>query len=111
MTFSIYQLEHLIEERSITRPPDSHTVKKLDAGHRQCAKKFGEEAVELLIEVAGADNSEESRTAIVREAADSLYYFLLLLRTQNISFRAIEHELALRHTQQSGCPKLDRKGT
>lgn len=106
MGISLYDLERIIAERAISRPSESHTIKWLDRPLDEQAKKIGEEATELVIEIL-MKNHEKS----VKEAADLFYHTLITFRTAGISLSDIEHELALRHTQMTGYPKLDRKGT
>ena len=55
-------------------PSESYTRKLLDKGVAQCAKKFGEEAVETVIAAVGED-----RERLIAEAADVLYHLLVLL--------------------------------
>jgi phosphoribosyl-ATP pyrophosphohydrolase len=51
----------------------SHSARLLSRGAAKCAQKFGEEAVECLIEaVAG------NRPALIAESADVLYHMLVM---------------------------------
>ncbi len=63
-------IEKIIEDK--TRRTHVHSVVK--KGIAQIAKKFGEEAVELVIE-SGKTNDNKFKN----EAADVLYYYLILL--------------------------------
>ena len=47
--YSVYDLERRIDERADASPDVSYTRKLLDRGVAQCAKKLGEEAVELAL--------------------------------------------------------------
>ena len=51
--FSVYDLERRIDERSTESADVSYTRKLLDRGVAQCAKKLGEEAVELALAAVG----------------------------------------------------------
>jgi phosphoribosyl-ATP pyrophosphohydrolase len=62
----------------------------------QCAKKFGEEAVEAVIAVAGED-----RERVVGEAADVLYHLLVMLHARGVSLADVEALLETR-TKKSG---------
>ena len=63
----------VIESRRDANPELSHSARMLSRGTAKVAQKFGEEAVECLIEaVAG------NRTALIGESADVLYHLLLL---------------------------------
>ena len=106
MGLSLHALEKIIGDRAAAPPEHSHTVKLLALPASHHAKKIGEEAIELGIELMRGDHDK-----IVDESADLLYHLLVGLRHANVSLADVEHELALRHTQMTGCPKLDRKGT
>lgn len=54
-------------------PATSRTARLLNAGRAKMAKKVGEEALEVVIEVLNG-----SRDAVVRESADLLYNFVVL---------------------------------
>ena len=63
----------VIESRRNADPELSHSARMLSRGTAKVAQKFGEEAVECLIEaVAG------NRAALIGESADVLYHLLLL---------------------------------
>jgi phosphoribosyl-ATP pyrophosphohydrolase len=63
----------VVETRRDTDPTVSHSARLLSRGPAKVAQKFGEEAVECLIEaVAG------NRDALVAESADVLYHLLVL---------------------------------
>lgn len=63
----------VVTERRQADPARSHSARLLSRGVTKVAQKFGEEAVECLIEaVAG------HRTAVVTESADVLYHLIVL---------------------------------
>ncbi len=63
----------VVEARRDADPASSHSARLLGRGTAKVAQKFGEEAVECLIEaVAG------NRGALVAESADVLYHLLVL---------------------------------
>jgi phosphoribosyl-ATP pyrophosphohydrolase len=63
----------VIESRRDADPTVSHSARLLSRGPAKVAQKFGEEAVECLIEaVAG------NRDALIAESADVLYHLLVL---------------------------------
>ena len=67
------RLYAVIEGRRGADPMLSHSARMLARGTAKVAQKFGEEAVECLIEaVAG------NRDALVGESADVLYHLLLM---------------------------------
>ena len=82
----------------------SYTRKLLDRGVDQCAKKFGEEAVEAAIAAVGED-----RKSLIREAADVLYHLLVMLHARGISLDEVEAELGARSHQSGLEEKAARK--
>jgi phosphoribosyl-ATP pyrophosphohydrolase len=63
----------VVENRRDADPTISHSARLLSRGTAKVAQKFGEEAVECLIEaVAG------NRDALIAESADVLYHLLVL---------------------------------
>lgn len=76
------QLEKLASEiasKATASPDTSYTAKLISKGVAKCAKKFGEEAVELAL--ASVSNDKRETTA---EAADVLYHFLVLLKAAGV---------------------------
>ena len=62
-----------ILSRKHADPALSHSARLLSRGTAKIAQKFGEEAVECLIEAVGGH-----RTALVGESADVLYHLLVI---------------------------------
>jgi phosphoribosyl-ATP pyrophosphohydrolase len=100
--FTIHDLEKRVHERAQASPEESHTRKLLDRGVAQCAKKFGEEAIETALAAVGED-----RERVIAEASDLLYHLLVLLEARGITLAEVETTLAAR-TNQSG---LDEKAS
>jgi phosphoribosyl-ATP pyrophosphohydrolase len=98
--FTIHDLEQRVHERAQASPDVSYTRKLLDRGVAQCAKKFGEEAVETVLAAVAED-----RERLIAEAADLIYHLLVLLKAREIDLVEVEAALAAR-TVQSG---LDEK--
>ena len=69
-------------ERALERPAGSYTTELLEAGIGACARKVGEEAVELS--VAALDESDER---VVEEAADLVYHLYVLLAARGLDVR------------------------
>ncbi|WP_130730615.1 phosphoribosyl-ATP diphosphatase [Komagataeibacter xylinus] len=67
------RLFDVVESRRGTDPSVSHSARLLARGRRKIAQKFGEEAVECLIE-AVAGNREE----LISESADVLYHLIVM---------------------------------
>ncbi len=98
--FTLHDLEKRVQDRALASAETSYTRKLLDRGIAHCAKKFGEEAVEVAIAAVGED-----RDRTIREAADVLYHLLVVLHARGIALDEVEAELGAR-TRQSG---LDEK--
>ena len=80
-----------ISERALERPAGSYTTELLEAGIGACARKVGEEAVE--VSVAALDETDER---VVEEAADLVYHLYVLLAARGLDVAAVEDELARR---------------
>jgi phosphoribosyl-ATP pyrophosphohydrolase len=103
--FSLHDLEKRVQTRARESAEVSYTRKLLDRGVAQCAKKFGEEAVEAVIAAISEDKDR-----VIGEAADVLYHLLVLLHARGIALDEVEAELGTR-TRQSGLDeKASRKG-
>lgn len=94
--FTLADLEQRIVDRAQASPELSYTRKLLDKGPVQCAKKFGEEAVEAVLAVASED-----RDRVIGEAADVLYHLLVMLYARGIKLAEVEALLETR-TKKSG---------
>lgn len=93
-------LSDTIHARRSAAAEQSYTRKLLDEGTHRCAKKFGEEAVEVVIAATGEDAA-----ALHAEAADLLYHLLVLLESRDTSLAPVLDVLAERH----GISGLDEK--
>ena len=88
---SLQRLAETIAARRGADADESWTAKLLAAGPEKCAEKFGEEAVEAVIEAVKGD-----RAALTREAADVLYHLLVMLAARDVTLLDVEAELARR---------------
>ena len=93
---TLEQLENLIAQRSSAPSGESWTAQLLEKGPEKCAEKFGEEAIELIIEAVKNDSE-----GLINEAADVMYHLLVLLKSREISLSHVLAELE-RRTPQSG---------
>ena len=80
-----------IASRKSASPESSYTAKLLSQGVEKCAKKFGEEAVELALAAVLRDRSHTTA-----EAADVLYHLLVLLVVADVPLSDVMAELARR---------------
>jgi len=98
--FTLHDLEQRVQARAQASAESSYTRALIDKGVAHCAKKLGEEAVELVVAAVAED-----RSRVVAEAADVLYHLLVVLHARGIPLAEVEAALAER-TRQSG---LDEK--
>ena len=100
MTDALHRLAETIEARKGSDPETSWTAKLLAKGPEKAAEKFGEEAVEAIIEAVKGD-----RGRLVSEAADALYHLLVMLAARDVSLDDVLAELERRE----GRSGLDEK--
>ena len=79
------ELEDVIKQRKENPKEGSYTSKLFKEGKEKIYKKFGEEAVEVLV--------AEERERIIYETADLLYHLLVLLAYNGISLGEVMKEL------------------
>ena len=94
--FTLDELARTIDERAGASAETSYTRSLLDKGAAHCARKFGEEAIELTIAAAALEEG-----AVRAEAADVLYHLLVLLRARGVTLSSVMNELE-RRSQRSG---------
>src|SRR6202158_2315815 len=102
--FSLYDLERRVDKRGAASADASYTRKLLDRDRAQCAKKLGEEAIELAIAAV-----TESRERLIEEAADLLYHLLVVLKARDIKLAEVEAVLGVRSSQSGLDEKASRK--
>jgi phosphoribosyl-ATP pyrophosphohydrolase/phosphoribosyl-AMP cyclohydrolase len=78
-----------VSERAAERPAGSYTAELLDAGTGACARKVGEEAVELAVAALGEEDER-----VVEEAADLVYHLYVLLASRGIDLAQVEDVLS-----------------
>jgi phosphoribosyl-ATP pyrophosphohydrolase len=88
---TLHRLAATIEARRGADPGESWTAKLLARGPEACAKKFGEEAVEAVIEAVRGDTDR-----LTAEAADTIYHLLVMCAAHGVTLAAIEAELERR---------------
>ena len=96
MSDILIQLAKTIEARKCADPESSWTAKLLSKGPEKAAEKFGEEAVEAIIEAVKGD-----KAALTREAADVIYHLMVMIAARNVTLSDVLTELE-RRTSQSG---------
>ena len=85
---SLETLAATIAARKGADPETSWTAKLLAKGPEKCAEKFGEEAVEAIIEAVKGD-----RARLTSEAADVLYHLLVMLAARDVTLEEVLAEL------------------
>ena len=103
--FTIHDLASIVDARAATGGEASYTRKLLDKGPEHCAKKLGEEAVEVALAAVGED-----RERVIGEAADLLYHLLVVLHIRGVALADVEAALAERARQSGLDEKAARKG-
>ncbi len=88
MTHTLDRLAATIAARKGADPESSWTAKLLAKGPEKCAEKFGEEAVEAIIEAVKGD-----RAKLTAEAADVLYHLLVMLAARDVALADVMAEL------------------
>jgi phosphoribosyl-ATP pyrophosphohydrolase len=96
-------LESLIAARAAASPDESWTAKLLAKGPEKCAEKFGEEAVEAIIEAVRND-----REKLTSEAADVLFHLLVMLKSRDVPLADVMAELARRQGRSGLAEKAAR---
>lgn len=84
-------LATLIASRKGADPDTSWTANLLSKGPEKCAEKFGEEAIEAIIEAVKGDKDK-----LTSEAADVIYHLLVLLTACDVPLGDVVAELARR---------------
>lgn len=84
-------------------PESSWTAKLFAKGPEKCAEKFGEEAVEAIIEAVKGD-----RARLTSEAADVMYHLLVMLAARDVTLADVEAELARREGVSGIAEKASR---
>ncbi len=103
--FTLDDLADTIARRAEASAAQSYTRSLLDRGAAYCARKFGEEAIELTIAAAA-----EGEDAVRSEAADVLYHLLVVLQARGVALQSVMSELQSRTGRSGHQEKASRKG-
>ena len=103
--FTLNDLEARVHERAAASADKSYTRKLLDKGVAHCAKKLGEEAVEVALAAVAED-----REHLIAETADLLYHLFVVLEARGVKLAEVEATLAERTTYSGLDEKAARKG-
>ena len=102
---TLNDLAQTISERAKADPGSSWTAKLLAQGPEKCAEKFGEEAIEAIIEAIKND-----RDGLISESADVLFHLLVMLQSRGVTLDEVLAELDRRQgtsgiTEKASRPK------
>lgn len=101
----IHDLAATILSRKDADPDSSWTAKLLAKGPEKCAEKFGEEAVEAIIEAVKGDPAR-----LTSEAADVIFHLLVMLAARDVTLADVEAELSRRAGVSGITEKANRPG-
>ncbi|MEP5732232.1 MAG: phosphoribosyl-ATP diphosphatase [Sulfitobacter sp.] len=93
----------IILARKNADPSSSWTAQLLAKGPEKCAEKFGEEAVEAIIEAV-----KDDKAALTSEAADVLYHLMVMLAARDVPLSDVMTELTNRQSQSGLVEKANR---
>ena len=102
---TLERLYKVIEARRGGDPDRSYVAKRLKQGTAKISQKLGEEAVETVI--AAMENDKEE---IIKESADLLFHWLLLLVDRGITLDEVMVEMTRREGKSGMDEKKRRKG-
>ena len=85
-------------------PNSSWTAQLLAKGPEKCAEKFGEEAIEAIVEAVKGD-----REGLTNEAADVLYHLLVMLAARDVALEDVLATLAARQGTSGIAEKAARR--
>jgi len=85
---TLHDLAATVAARTGADPESSWTAKLLAKGPEKCAEKFGEEAIEAIVEAVKGD-----RARLTSEAADVLYHLLVMLAARDVTLDEVLAEL------------------
>ena len=103
MSDVLIRLAETIAARKGADPESSWTARLLAKGPEKAAEKFGEEAVEAVIEAVRGD-----RARLAAEAADVLYHLLVMLAARDVSLADVLAELERREGTSGIAEKAGR---
>ncbi len=100
---TLQTLAATIQSRLSADPDSSWTAQLLAKGPEHCARKFGEEAIEAMIEAV-----KGNKARLTAEAADVLFHLLVMCAARDVTLHDIEAELTRREAQSGLTEKASR---
>lgn len=84
------KLFEVLQTRKNAEAEKSYVARLYQEGTAKCAQKFGEEAVETVIEAMKISGGvEEARAGFTQEAADAIFHLMVLCAQLEIDPKAI----------------------
>ena len=102
---TLEELEQIVAIRAAASPEESWTAKLLAKGPEKAAEKFGEEAIEAIIEAVKNDPER-----LASEAADVLFHLLVMLKSRDVALADVMAVLEARTGRSGLAEKAARKG-
>jgi phosphoribosyl-ATP pyrophosphohydrolase len=100
---TLNDLFETIQSRKTADPSSSWTAQLLSKGPEKWAEKFGEEAIEAIIEAVKGD-----KAGLTSEAADVIYHLMVMLASLDVSLDDVVDELAKRQAKSGIAEKASR---
>ncbi|HVU10924.1 MAG TPA: phosphoribosyl-ATP diphosphatase [Phototrophicaceae bacterium] len=100
-TFTLSDLQSIIQDRQQHPKPGSYTNKLFDEGISRIAQKVGEEATEVVVAALS-----QPRDLQIGELSDLFYHTLVLMAAKGITLADVCAELERRHSTR----KEDTRG-
>ena len=100
---TLNDLFETIMARKTADPSSSWTAQLLSKGPEKCAEKFGEEAIEAIIEAVKGD-----KAGLTSEAADVIYHLMVMLAARDVTLDDVVAELARRQAKSGIAEKASR---
>jgi len=97
-------LDALITARATASPDDSWTAQLLARGPEKVAEKFGEEAIEAIVEAVRGD-----RERLTAEAADVIFHLAVMLHARGLGLADAMAELDRRQGRSGLAEKASRE--
>ncbi len=100
---TLEELEQIVAARAAASPEESWTAKLLAKGPEKAAEKFGEEAIEAIIEAVKNDPER-----LASEAADVLFHLLVMLKSRDVALADVMAVLEARTARSGLAEKASR---
>ncbi|WP_185870672.1 bifunctional phosphoribosyl-AMP cyclohydrolase/phosphoribosyl-ATP diphosphatase HisIE [Blattabacterium cuenoti] len=91
----LFYLENIISNKINKENKNSYVFKLFKKGINRISQKFGEEAVEVIIE-----SKDMNKNLFLNESADLLFHYLILLYSKNSSIQEVIEILKKRHLKK-----------